>query len=49
MEKTGESSAIINRYQTRLKEQGIIHSPQFGTYALSLPGFADFVQEYYIG
>lgn len=30
-------------------EQGIIHSPQFGTYALSLPGFADFVHEYYIG
>ncbi len=49
MEKTGEGSAIINRYQTRLKEQGIIHSPQFGTYALSLPGFADFVHEYYIG
>lgn len=49
MAKTGEGSAMINRYQSRLKEQGIIRSPQFGTYQLALPEFADFVQDYYIG
>lgn len=49
MDKTGEGSAMINRYQSRLKEQGIIYAPQAGTYAFALPRFANFVQEYYIG
>lgn len=48
MEKTGESSAVINRYQSRLKEQGVIYSPEFGHYALSLPRFANFVKVYYM-
>lgn len=49
MQETGFDSAVINRYQGRLKEQGIIFSPQAGTYSLSLPMFQNFVQEYYIG
>lgn len=48
MDKTGFSSAMINRYQGRLKEQGVLVSPEAGTYSFSLPMFENFVQEYYI-
>lgn len=49
MEKTGFTSAMINRYQGRLKEQGVISSAKPGEYTLALPMFGDFIQEYYIG
>lgn len=49
MEKTGLGSAMINRYQGRLKEQGVLTSPQAGTYSFALPMFQNFVREYYIG
>lgn len=49
MEKTGLNSAMINRYQGRLREQGVLASPEKGTYSLALPLFQNFVREYYIG
>lgn len=49
IDKTGLTPAMINRYQGRLKEQGVLTSPEKGVYSLALPLFQNFVREYYIG
>lgn len=48
MEKTGFSSAMINRYQERLKAHGVIFPAQPGGYTPALSMFGNFVQEYYM-
>ena len=47
---TGFSSSMMNRYQTRLREKGILDttSAGHGKYSFALPLFADFVKDYHM-
>lgn len=50
MEKVGFSSSMMNRYQARLKEKGILdtESGGFGKYVFALPMFSSFVRDYHM-
>ena len=50
MEKTGFSSSMMNRYQSRLREKGIMDTTNsgYGKYAFALPLFANFVRDYHM-
>ena len=50
MEKIGFSSSMMNRYQARLKEKGVIKADgrNSGKYEFALPLFDDFVRDYHM-
>lgn len=50
MEHTGFDSSMMNRYQARLKEKGILTPTDrsYGKYSFSLPRFSQFILDYHM-